>query len=91
MTGRLAERIASFRPLKSFYVGVPSDRVERVVRGLWGAEPVRVEASSYEEGLRKTAEKLEKEGVIGSGDVVVQAAWSHVQGSYSIVITNISV
>ncbi len=82
MTGRLAERIAAFRPLKPFYVGVPSETVERVVKGLWGAEPVRVSAQNYEEGLSKTVEKLEREGIIGSGDTIVEAAWSRDRGVY---------
>jgi pyruvate kinase len=90
MTGRLAERVASFRPLKPFYVGVPSESVERVVRGLWGAEPVRVPAQTYEEGLRRTVEKLEREGVVGSGDLIVEAAWSREQGVYIIRVKNIS-
>ncbi len=84
MTGRLAERISSFRPLRTFYVGVPKESVERVVRSLWGAEPILVAANDYEEGLKRTVERLEREGIIGSGDTIVEAAWSSERGVYTI-------
>ncbi len=90
-TGRFAERIASFRPTKHYYVGVPSEKVARAVRLLWASEPVVVGDTSYEEGLMRTTKLLEDKGIIGPGDTVVEAAWSSERGVYLVRIRNIVV
>ncbi|MDM7274796.1 MAG: pyruvate kinase [Thermoprotei archaeon] len=88
-TGRFAERLAAFRPTRTIYVGVPNEKIERTVRTLWAAEPVVVGDMPYEEGLKKTTAKLEEEGVIGVGDVIVEAAWSSERGVYLVRVRNI--
>ncbi|BAA79454.1 pyruvate kinase [Aeropyrum pernix K1] len=88
-TGRFAERLASFKPLKTFYVGVPSREVERVVRHLWGAEPIVVGDYPYEAGLAKTYEKLRRENIIHGDETVVEAAWSSERGIYIIRVRNL--
>lgn len=90
-TGRFAERLAAFRPTKTIYVGVPNEKVERTIRTLWAAEPVVVGDMPYEEGLKKTTEKLEEEGVIGVGDLIVEAAWSSEKGVYMVKVRNVIV
>ncbi len=90
-TGRLAARIAAFRPSRPFYVGVPSERVERGVRHLWGAEPVVVDDHGYEEGLRATVAALVKQGYLGEDDLVVEAAWSSEENVYLVRVRNILV
>ncbi len=90
-TGRFAERIASFRPTKHYYVGVPNEKVARTVRLLWASEPVVVGDTSYEEGLMRTTKLLEDKGVLGPGDTVVEAAWSSERGVYLVRIRNIVV
>ncbi|MCE4604349.1 MAG: pyruvate kinase [Aeropyrum sp.] len=88
-TGRLAERIASFRPLKTFYTGVPNEVIERVVRHIWAAEPVVVGEHEYEEGLARTYERVRREGYVGDDDVVVEAAWSRNKGIYIVRVRNL--
>jgi len=90
-TGRFAERIASFRPSKTFYVGVPSEKVARTIRTLWAAEPVVVGDTSYEEGLHRTSRALEEKGILGPGDTIVEAAWSSERGVYLVRVRNIVV
>jgi pyruvate kinase len=90
-TGRFAERIASFRPTKPYYVGVPNEKVARAVRILWASEPVVVGDTSYEEGLVRTSRLLEEKGVLGPGDTVVEAAWSSEKGVYLVRVRNMVV
>jgi pyruvate kinase len=90
-TGRFAERIASFKPTKPYYVGVPNESVARAVRILWASEPVVVGDASYEEGLMRTSKLLEERGVLGPGDTVVEAAWSSEKGVYLVRVRNIVV
>ncbi|MFN4046302.1 MAG: pyruvate kinase [Acidilobaceae archaeon] len=88
-TGRFAERLAAFRPTRTIYVGVPNERIERAIRTLWATEPVVVGDMPYEEGLKKTTAKLEEEGAIGVGDIIVEAAWSSERGVYMVRVRNI--
>jgi len=90
-SGRLASRIAAFRPSRPFYVGVPCEAVERGVRHLWGAEPVVVGDHSYEEGLRATVSALVKQGYLGEDDLVVEAAWSSEENVYIARVRNLIV
>ncbi len=90
-SGRLAARIASFRPSRPFYVGVPSEAVERGIRHLWGAEPVVVGDYSYEDGLKATVSTLVKQGYLGEDDLVVEAAWSSEENVYMVRVRNILV
>lgn len=90
-TGRFAERIASFRPSKPYFVGVPNERVARTIRTLWAAEPIVVGDTSYEEGLMRTSRVLEEKGILGPGDTIVEAAWSSERGVYLVRVRNIVV
>ncbi len=90
-TGRFAERIASFRPTKPYYVGIPNEKVARAVRLLWASEPIVVGDTSYEEGLMRTSMLLEDKGILGPGDIVVEAAWSSERNVYIVRIRNIVV
>jgi pyruvate kinase len=71
MHGNTARRLSSLRPSIPVYVGSPSIRVLRKISVLWGVQPIRVEAQSYEEGLQKAVEKAREMGYISYGDLVV--------------------
>ncbi|MCX8165408.1 MAG: pyruvate kinase [Acidilobaceae archaeon] len=88
-SGRFAERASSFRPLKRYYVGVPDERVARAVRLLWASEPVVVGDHEYEEGLRRTSNLIEEEGLVTAGETLVEAAWSSKRGIYTIRVKNV--
>ncbi|MEM0365852.1 MAG: pyruvate kinase [Acidilobaceae archaeon] len=88
-SGRFAERLASFRPTRRFYVGVPEVRVARAVRILWGSESIVVGDTTYEDGLRRTSKILEDSGLISPGESIVEAAWSSERGVYTIRARNI--
>ncbi|MCS7150080.1 MAG: pyruvate kinase [Caldimicrobium sp.] len=88
-TGRFAERITSFRPAKKFFVGVPHEGIVRMIRPLWGSEPLLVGDLSYEEGLKTTCKILEEYGKIGVGDYLVEAAWSRDRDFFLIIVKNL--
>lgn len=88
-TGRFAERISSFRPAKKFFVGVPHEGIVRMIRPLWGSEPLLVGDLSYEEGLKTTSKVLEECGKVGIGDYLVEAAWSRDRDFFLILVKNL--
>lgn len=88
-SGRFAERVAAFRPTRRFYVGVPDSKIERVMRLLWGAEPLVVGDTEYEEGLRRAGLALEERGIVAPGETIVEAAWSSKRGVYTIRVRNV--
>ncbi len=89
MTGRTAERISLYRPLRSFFVGVPNANVARRVRLLWGAHPIVADAKGYIEGLDKTRKMLVEQGMLGYGDTLVETYRIGVEGSSMIRITQV--
>lgn len=88
-SGRFAERVAAFRPTRRFYVGVPDARTERIMRLIWGAEPLVVGDAEYEEGLRRAGIALEERGIVSPGETIVEAAWSSKRGIYTIRVRNV--
>jgi pyruvate kinase len=69
--GRTAKFIASLRPSVDAYVGVPSNKVMRLINILWGVKPILVQADSYDEGLEKTFALLFRDGYVKLGDLVI--------------------
>lgn len=71
-SGKTALLLSRFRPTKLVYVGTSSIETARRIRLLWGARPLLVEASDYEEGLEKTRDLLTKTNVIGFGETIIE-------------------
>ncbi|MCS7279750.1 MAG: pyruvate kinase [Thermodesulfobacteriaceae bacterium] len=93
-SGKFVERIASFRPNRRYYVGVPDERVARIVRILWASEPIVLkdlsyEDLSYEEGLRETSKVLKEKEKLSPEQSLVEAAWSRDKEVYIISVKNL--
>ncbi|MEM0178384.1 MAG: pyruvate kinase [Fervidicoccaceae archaeon] len=69
LTGKI---ISQYRPKGGFFVGVPNIRAARSLSILWGANPVLINAESYDEGLVKMREELLSSGDIKKGDIVIE-------------------
>ncbi len=85
MSGRFAKRISSYRPRNPFYVGVPNPKIERLIRILWGAQPILVKANDYQEGLQGLSKIYS--GVFEKRSIVVKAAWIRFGNTYEITVS----
>jgi len=69
LTGKI---ISLYRPREDFFVGVPRLKAGRSLAILWGANPVVVEAESYDEGLLKLRNLLKEADDIKKGDILIE-------------------
>ncbi|MDP8003401.1 MAG: pyruvate kinase, partial [Caldisphaera sp.] len=86
----MSKLIASFRPSKPIYTGTPSDEIARKLNIFWGIKPLIVgQANNEEEGLTSTEVFLLRDGIIGTGDTVIEAAWSKEHNTFIVKVKQI--
>ncbi|MCE4607347.1 MAG: pyruvate kinase [Caldisphaeraceae archaeon] len=82
--------VSMFRPAKPVYTGTQSEEDARKLNILWGIKPLVIGQVTYEdEGLSATEIHLLKDGLIGPGDVVVEAARSRERNVFVIKIKEV--
>ncbi|MEM3615826.1 MAG: pyruvate kinase, partial [Candidatus Methanomethylicia archaeon] len=69
--GRMATRIAAYRPKIPIYAASNNIKTLRKLSMIWGLKPLMVKAKDYKEGLEKTYEELLKNKYITRGENVV--------------------
>ncbi|WP_292320078.1 pyruvate kinase [Caldisphaera sp.] len=83
----MSRLISGFRPSKPIYTGAPSESIAKKLNIFWGVKPIIVGLSNNEEeGLNLTENYLKKEGIIGTGDTVIEAARSIDQNSFIVKV-----
>ncbi|MGC9134297.1 pyruvate kinase [Caldisphaera sp.] len=83
----MSRLISGFRPSKPIYTGAPSESIAKKLNIFWGVKPIIVGLSNNEEeGLNSTENYLKKEGIIGTGDTVIEAARSIDQNSFIVKV-----
>ncbi|MFP3242200.1 pyruvate kinase [Caldisphaera sp.] len=83
----MSRLISGFRPSKPIYTGAPSELIAKKLNIFWGVKPIIIGTSNNEEeGLNLTENYLKKEGIIGTGDTVIEAVRSIEQNSFIVKV-----
>lgn len=69
--GRMAIRIAAYRPKVPIYTASNSIKTLKKLSMIWGLKPIKVEANNYMEGLEETYKRLMEYGFIKDNETVV--------------------
>jgi len=69
--GRMAIRIAAYRPKIQIYAASNNIKTLRKLTMVWGVKPIKVEANDYKEGLEATYQELLKNKYISEYETVV--------------------